>query len=267
MPWTYAVGQILILRFIRDTLLNKRSTGSSRSSDGSSTTKTSTAGESALPMSVVPSYSKFAGTPTSGGSKDADEPSTFNFMKPRHEQGRHQIINAATAPFFVVPFLNFRANGAIPRSDTKLGGGIAKAKMGSTTSISQPHEEGWSVIFVSHRWWGGNHPDLTQSSMYGKSSNLKRNLKHGIICRGIEALIKRDKLDPERVAIWIDYACIEQDNDEEMQKGVDSLIAYAAQADCTLIAQTHPLFCASFPYCIAMRASALPRVIALRSCV
>ena len=229
----------MILRFIRGTLLNK-------SSEGSSTTKSST-GESALSMSVVPSYSKFAVTPTSGENTDADadEPSTLHFMKPRHEQGRHQIINAATAPFFVVPFLNFRANGAIPRSNTKLGGGIAK--MGSTTSISQPHEEGWSVIFVSHRWWGGKHPDLTQSSMYGKSSNLKRNLKHGIICRGIEALIKHDKLDPERVAIWIDYACIEQDKDEEMQRGVDSLIAYAAQADCTSIAQHTRCFVPPFP--------------------
>ena len=62
-----------------------------------------------------------------------------------------------------------------------------------------------------------------------------RNLKYGIICRGIEALIKRDNLDPERVGIWMDYACIEQDDGEELQKGVDSLIGYAAQSNYFLI--------------------------------
>ena len=82
-------------------------------------------------------------------------------------------------------------------------------------SISQPHEAGWIVVFISHRWWGGNHPD-----------DKERKLKHGIICRGIEALIRRDKLDASRVGVWIDYACIEQDNGEEMQNGIDSLIAY-----------------------------------------
>ena len=77
---------------------------------------------------------------------------------------------------------------------------------------------------TQHRWWGGKHPD-----------DEKRNLKYGILCRGIEALIKRDNLDPESVGIWIDYACIEQDNTEELQKGVDSLIGYAAQSNYFLI--------------------------------
>ena len=75
-----------------------------------------------------------------------------------------------------------------------------------------------------HRWWGGKHPD-----------DEKRNLKYGILRRGIEALIERDNLDPECVGIWIDYACIDQDNNEELQKGVDSLIGYAAQSDYFLI--------------------------------
>jgi hypothetical protein len=75
-----------------------------------------------------------------------------------------------------------------------------------------------------HRWWGGKHPD-----------DEKLNLKYGILLRGIEALIERDNLDPECVGIWIDYACIEQDNEQELQKGVDSLIGYAAKSDYFLI--------------------------------
>ena len=129
-----------------------------------------------------------------------------------------EIVNKQLAQMMIIPFVLFRAFGAIPRSNsTKTNNGDADdiAKMGSAASISQPHEAGWIVVFISHRWWGGNHPD-----------DKERKLKHGIICRGIEALIRRDKLDASRVGVWIDYACIEQDNDEEMQNGIDSLIAY-----------------------------------------
>ena len=129
-----------------------------------------------------------------------------------------EIVNKQLAQMMIIPFTLFRAFGAIPRSNsTKSNSGDAGdiAKMGSAASISQPHEAGWIVVFISHRWWGGNHPD-----------DKERKLKHGIICRGVKALIRRDKLDASRVSVWIDYACIEQDNDEEMQNGIDSLIAY-----------------------------------------
>ena len=131
-----------------------------------------------------------------------------------------EIVNKQLAQMMIIPFPLFHAFGAIPRSNSAKKSGIntdadAIAKMGSTASISQPHENGWIVVFISHRWWGGNHPD-----------DKERNLKHGIICRGIEALIRRDKLDASRLGVWIDYACIEQDNEEEMQNGIDSLIAY-----------------------------------------
>ena len=129
-----------------------------------------------------------------------------------------EIVNKQLAQMMIIPFFLFRAFGAIPRSNnTKSNTGDADdiAKMGSANSISQPHEDGWIVVFISHRWWGGNHPD-----------DKEQTLKHGIICRGIEALIRRDNLDASRVGVWIDYACIEQDNDEEMQNGIDSLIAY-----------------------------------------
>ena len=145
-----------------------------------------------------------------------------------------EIVNKQLAQMMIIPFTLFRAFGAIPRSNSTNGRrrgsrrgsffGRSKsnvsdandiAKMGSAASISQPHDDGWIVVFISHRWWGGDHPD-----------DKERKLKHGIICRGIEALIHRNKLDAGRVGVWIDYACFEQDNDEEMQNGIDSLIAY-----------------------------------------
>ncbi len=108
----------------------------------------------------------------------------------------NEIISKQLAPMVVVPLADFRAHGAIPRSNTTLdedGASSSRVAMGSASSISQPREDGWTVVFVSHRWWGGNHPD-----------DQKRHLKHGIICRGIDSLIHHDKLDANRVAVWID---------------------------------------------------------------
>ena len=39
------------------------------------------------------------------------------------------------------------------------------------------------------------------------------------------------KIDDDRVVIWCDYACIEQDNPEKMRQGIASLISYAARSD------------------------------------
>ena len=54
-------------------------------------------------------------------------------------------------PMVIVPFLDYRALGKIPRSNTaKLGSADGTtAKMGSLESISQPLTKGWTVMFVS----------------------------------------------------------------------------------------------------------------------
>ena len=61
------------------------------------------------------------------------------------------IVNMILVPMVIVPFLDYQTLGKIPRSNTaKPGSGDgATAKMGSPNSISQPHGEGWTVVFVS----------------------------------------------------------------------------------------------------------------------
>eukprot|EP00947_MAST-08B_sp_MAST-8B-sp1_P005174 g5174.t1 len=48
-------------------------------------------------------------------------------------------------------------------------------------------------------------------------------------------LLDYNELAETQVAVWIDYSCINQINDEDKQKGIDSLIAYAARSDYLLI--------------------------------
>ena len=265
MPSTYSSWMILLLRFSRDSVfkkLNKNGVTSSTISSSNVSVSphqdlfTVTANNChtiiALPDDEDTDIDKAAKSneQVQGESKSDEQvhsktPQGGSFFALRQSRGRRgsivtlaaehsidsiaavrNIVNMILAPMVIVPFLDYLTLGTIPRSNTAKPGTAdgATAKMGSLKSISQPITLGWTVIFVSHRWWGGKHPD-----------DEKRNLKYGILRRGIEALIKRDNLDPESVGIWIDYACIEQDNDDELQKGVDSLIGYAAQSDYFLI--------------------------------
>jgi hypothetical protein len=72
----------------------------------------------------------------------------------------NNIINMILVPMVIVPFLDYRTLGKIPRSNTAKPGTSdgAFAKMGSLKSISQPRTQGWTVIFVSVRIFVSVHP-------------------------------------------------------------------------------------------------------------
>ena len=96
------------------------------------------------------------------------------------------------------------------------------------------------VYFVSHRWlrpwhtkeeceknghiWAGMaHPDDAQAS------------KHKLICDGVRRLAKSKRCDPEKVVLWIDFAGVEQDDEELLAAGVASLRGYITLSDAILI--------------------------------
>mmetsp|Transcript_87244 Transcript_87244/g.247759 ORF Transcript_87244/g.247759 Transcript_87244/m.247759 type:complete len:505 (-) Transcript_87244:335-1849(-) len=55
-----------------------------------------------------------------------------------------------------------------------------------------------------------------------------------IISRALNGLMEKYQKHPSEVAVWIDYACVEQDDHEMQQLGIASLIAYAARSDVVL---------------------------------
>ena len=85
------------------------------------------------------------------------------------------------------------------------------------------------VIFVSHRWWNPTEglPDDNEGT------------KYRIVSDAILQVVAKHSVDISRVVIWCDYACIDQDDHELQVRGINSLIAYAAQSNAIVI-PVHP---------------------------
>jgi len=111
-------------------------------------------------------------------------------------------------PMQVIEFASWLAAGHIPTSSE----GLTREASASDT-----------VVFVSQRWWSSDHPDDARGS------------KYAVLCRGIRKLIGRHRLDEARVVLWIDVACISQENLDLMQKGIASLISYAARSNFMIV--------------------------------
>ena len=107
----------------------------------------------------------------------------------------------------VVELSTWLSHGRIPRS---------------SDCITRPVRGDDLVVFVSHRWWSGEsdvpHPDIADGS----------NLKYKILCRGLHAVIAMQKLkskEVERLVVWMDFTCVDQDDAELQKQGIQSLIA------------------------------------------
>ena len=70
------------------------------------------------------------------------------------------------------------------------------------------------------------------------SSRTMPRLIH-LLTRGLKQLVAKYKLDTESVVMWIDFGCVDQDDTELQAKGINSLIAYAAQSSYVLT-PVHP---------------------------
>ncbi len=115
------------------------------------------------------------------------------------------------APMRVVEFQVFKEFGKLPRSSDK-----------KTVDLSAV--PGYvKLVFISHHWLLPHkdpkiaHPDDAAGS------------KHALICAGIEKLAENfEKKDwsIERVYLWLDFCCVEQDDPDLLREGVALLRGY-----------------------------------------
>merc|ERR1712091_181068 len=119
-------------------------------------------------------------------------------------------------PMRVMGLADFAAFGRIPRS---------------SDGLARDRRDGDYVVFVSHRWWGPTTPDADFAGSDGRDAT---RVKYGLIKRGIEAIVRKEKLDRSRVCVWMDFACIEQDDAKTQKLGVRPLIAWASRVDVLL---------------------------------
>ena len=119
------------------------------------------------------------------------------------------ILREEQTPMVVVPYAKWKEVGHFPRSSD----GVTRPAIKSNTR--HPGTEDDWVVFVSHRWWQPSEglPDDKEDS------------KYKIVCRALQTLIPLYDVDPEKVVIWCDFACIDQDDRDLQSKGIASLIS------------------------------------------
>lgn len=135
--------------------------------------------------------------------------------------------------------ITFRTTSRPPRSIPKAYGQLPR----SDARLAIPYDEmedDIPVIFLSHRWfrpwrsqeeceqnghtWAGEpHPDDEMRT------------KYHLTVSGIELLARQRNWELSRLGVWMDYACIEQDDLRLRSAGVRSLIGYMCRCSLVMI--------------------------------
>ena len=117
-----------------------------------------------------------------------------------------------------LPLTKFRSHGKIPRSDE----GVT-VKVAEDDSVDH-------VIFISYRW----RQTLRQTA--GDKPNPDDELKTQFrrMVSSVETLVKQQRWDANKVGLWVDFGCIEQDDRVQQQRGVNSLAAVIRQVDAVI---------------------------------
>ena len=129
----------------------------------------------------------------------------------------------------VIPLDAFRGYGRIPRSSDAL-----TVKRNSQRKL----------VFVSHRWlrpWMSQEECEAQGAAWAGTPHPddERNSKHALIAEGLSQLAAREGWQEDQVDLWVDFACVEQDDLEQKRKGIESLLAFVTRADAVLIPSMH----------------------------
>eukprot|EP01010_Urceolus_cornutus_P003787 NODE_554_length_1550_cov_252.945370_g416_i0.p1 GENE.NODE_554_length_1550_cov_252.945370_g416_i0~~NODE_554_length_1550_cov_252.945370_g416_i0.p1 ORF type:complete len:458 (-),score=102.54 NODE_554_length_1550_cov_252.945370_g416_i0:175-1494(-) len=119
------------------------------------------------------------------------------------------------APMVVLPYTIFKAKGRFIRSSE---GDAVEVSSLSKNSV---------IVFISHRWLRP-HMDPTIAH-----PDNEKNEKHGHIILGLEKFFPSTE-EHRRLYLWIDFACIDQDDNNLKGKGIKSLPAYIEKSHLTL---------------------------------
>lgn len=134
-------------------------------------------------------------------------------VKANFASGRRKLLSRKHR-MFVLPAGVFLKHGRIPRSSDKL----AVAVQDVPALLQSPPRK--FVIFVSHRWLTRKDPDDEHRTKYRRLSEALRAMPsrwHGYSLRDLY--------------LWIDFACVDQDNRILKLVNIDNLPIYVACSD------------------------------------
>lgn len=123
-------------------------------------------------------------------------------------------------PMRVMPWLTFEKQTQLVRSDAAAD--LVKILTPDSIEFS-------AVIFVSHAWW--HRPPAPAAA----APDNPDHLKFSILLAGVRTLLEREKLDPSRVALWMDWFSIDQVDEASKAAGVRSMIHYTTKCTHMLV--------------------------------
>eukprot|EP00752_Nemacystus_decipiens_P004430 g4043.t1 len=132
------------------------------------------------------------------------------------------------APMFVLPLAGLSAARCFPKYQNAMNSG-------ALVPYDSLDRNSAFVVFVSHRWVN----DSTRSTGFrqrgatgdgGDGTPDVDSAKHAFLVEGLSSILASL---PREVAVflWIDFSCIDQDNEESKRKGARSLAAYMQLSD------------------------------------
>eukprot|EP00051_Salpingoeca_urceolata_P035178 m.28616 g.28616 ORF g.28616 m.28616 type:complete len:454 (-) comp8882_c0_seq1:92-1453(-) len=112
-----------------------------------------------------------------------------------------EFLRTCFEPMQLVPFDHLLAHGALPRSSDNLH--IPHTAVPNTAQ----------VVFVSHRWLQNTHPDDSDGTKFKQVVSAVKAWHAG----------GHSESPLDQVFVWLDFACIDQDDAERRVRGMNSL--------------------------------------------
>jgi hypothetical protein len=144
-------------------------------------------------------------------------------------------VNFELSPMVLVAFDRFKAHGRTPRSSDDLAVALEEAVSASGADLR--------IVFISHNWMRGDEEQCKRNGHRWDGTahpDDEKGTKHRLMCAGVERLAGEKGWDLGKVYIWLDYCCIEQDDNKRKWAGVESLRGYVTVCDAVLVPYPEP---------------------------
>eukprot|EP00903_Cladosiphon_okamuranus_P017117 g15770.t1 len=143
------------------------------------------------------------------------------------------------APMFVLPLAGLSAARCFPKYQKAM-------RSGALVPYDSLDRNSAFVVFVSHRWINdsGRSTAFRQQGAAGDGGDGTPDVdsaKHAFLVEGLSSILASL---PREVAVflWIDFSCIDQDDEESKRKGARSLAAYMQLSDAVFTPYAESLY-------------------------
>jgi len=142
-------------------------------------------------------------------------------------QSPNQVVQSDDGPvqMRLIDFSIFKNLNHIPRSDEPIQSLTVEDLNNPTNENSMLKRNQCLVVFISHRWF--------RSGSKNPRPDTNKNTKYHLIVKSIESLIASVG-ENVSVFLWIDYFCVDQDNQEQKMQSIRSLPYFISNSDCIL---------------------------------